>query len=73
MASQKRHKTRKGKEPVEGHAVNPPPATRIEEIFDYSRYFTSKWKMMVFENMFHGRPVITPKAMHSPFFCCTRV
>jgi len=67
-SSQKRHKTRKGKEPAEGHAVNPPPATGIEEVLDYSRYFTSKRKMMVFEKMFHGRPVITPKAMHSPFF-----
>ena len=22
----------------------------------------------MFENMFHGRPVLSPKAMHSPFF-----
>ena len=67
-SSQKRHKTRKGKEPAEGHAVNPPPATGIEEVLDYSRYFTSKWQMMVFQNHFHGRPVITLKVMHSPFF-----
>jgi len=66
-SSQKRHRTRKGKEPTEGHVVNPPPTT-IEEVLDYSRYFTSKRKMMVFEKKFHGRLVITSKAMHSPFF-----
>jgi len=66
--SQKRHRTRKGKEPAKGHSVNPPPPTGIEEVLDYSRYFTSKRQMMVFEFFFHGRPVKSPKAMHSPFF-----
>jgi len=27
--SQKRHRTRKGKQPAEGHSVNPPPPVRI--------------------------------------------
>jgi len=40
----------------------------MEEVLDYSRYFPSKRQMMVFEKMFHGRPVITLKAMHSLFF-----
>ena len=65
--SQKRHRTCKGKAPAEDHVVPPPPTTRIEEVLDYSRYFTSKRQMM-FENMFHGRPVISLKPMHSPFF-----
>ncbi|ESW10229.1 hypothetical protein PHAVU_009G191700 [Phaseolus vulgaris] len=64
----KRHITRKGKAPTEDHVVRPPPTTEIEEVLDYSRYFTTKWQMMMFENMFHGRPVLSPKAMHSPFF-----
>ena len=67
-SSQKHHRTRKGKQPAEGHAVNPPSATGIEEVLDYSRYFSTKRQMMVFEKMFHGRPVISLKAMHSPFF-----
>ncbi|ESW06728.1 hypothetical protein PHAVU_010G071400 [Phaseolus vulgaris] len=67
-SSQKRHKTHKGKESTEGHAVNPPSPTGIEEVLDYSRYFSTKRQMMVFDKMFHGRPVISPKAMHSPFF-----
>jgi len=41
-SSQKRHKTRKGKAPVEDHIVPPPPTMGIEEVLDYSRYFTSK-------------------------------
>ena len=70
MASsfQKCHRTRVGKASAEDHVVPPTPTTRIEEVLDYSRYFSTKRQMMVFENMFHGRPVLSPKAMHSPFF-----
>jgi len=57
-----------GKAPTEDHVVSPPPATGIEEVLDYSRYFSTKRQMMMFENMFHERLVLSPKVMHSPFF-----
>jgi len=59
-SSQKRHKTRKGKAPTQG--------TGIEEVLDYSRYFSTKRQMMVFEKMFHSKPDLSPKAIHSSFF-----
>jgi len=66
-SSQKCHRTRKGKAPVEDHVALPPSTTGIEEVLYYSRYFSTKRQMMMFKNMFHGRPVLSPKAMHSPF------
>jgi len=72
-SSQKRHRTNKGKTRAEDLVVPPPPTTGIEEVLDYSRYFSTKRKILVFEKMFHGRPILSPKAMHSPFFCCSRV
>jgi len=58
----------KGKAPADHHVVPPTQGTGIEEVLDYSRYFSTKRLMMVHENMFHGRPVLSPKAMHFPFF-----
>ena len=65
-SSQKRNRTHKGKSPAEDVVV-PPPATRIQQVFDYSRYFSTRHQMVVFEK-FHLRPVLPPKVMHTPLF-----
>jgi len=67
-SSQKHHRTRKGKAPIEDHVVPRTQGMGIEQVLDYSRYFSTKRQMMVFEKMFHGRPVLSPKIMHSPFY-----
>ncbi|ESW10244.1 hypothetical protein PHAVU_009G192600 [Phaseolus vulgaris] len=48
--------------------VVPPPTTRIQQVLDYSRYFSTRRQMVVFEKKFHARPVLPPKVMHTPFF-----
>ncbi|ESW30631.1 hypothetical protein PHAVU_002G169500 [Phaseolus vulgaris] len=66
-SSHKRNRTRNGKSPTEDVDV-PPPATRIPEVLDYSRYFSTRRQMVVFEKNFHARAVLPPKVMHTPFF-----
>jgi len=65
---QKRNRTHKGKAPAEDVAIPPQPATMIEQVLDYSRYFSTRRQMVVFEKMFHTRPVLSPKVMHTAFF-----
>jgi len=67
-SSQKRNRTHKGKSPAEDVVVPPQPATRIEQVLDYSRYFSTRRQMVLFEKKFHARPVLPPKVMHTPFF-----
>ncbi|KAK8464002.1 hypothetical protein PHAVU_011G095800 [Phaseolus vulgaris] len=52
-SSHKRNRTRKGKSPAEDVDV-PPPPTRIPEVLDYSRYFSTRRQMS--------------SIMHTPFF-----
>ena len=66
-SSHKRNRTHKGKSPAENVDV-PPPPTRIPEVLDYSRYFSTRRQMVVFEKNFHARAVLPPKVMHTPFF-----
>ena len=66
-SSHKRNRTRKGKSPTEDVDV-PPPPTMIPEVLDYSRYFSTRRQMVVFEKNFHARAVLPPKVMHIPFF-----
>nr|XP_007157376.1 hypothetical protein PHAVU_002G0651001g [Phaseolus vulgaris]ESW29370.1 hypothetical protein PHAVU_002G0651001g [Phaseolus vulgaris] len=66
-SSHKRNGTRKGKSPAEDVDV-PPPPTRIPKVLDYSRYFSTRRQMVVFEKNFHARAVLPPKVMHTPFF-----
>ena len=66
-SSHKRNRTRKGKSPAEDVDV-PPPPTRIPEVLDYSRYFSTRRQMVVFEKNFHARTVLPPKVMNTPFF-----
>ncbi|ESW29767.1 hypothetical protein PHAVU_002G097600, partial [Phaseolus vulgaris] len=46
-SSHKRHITNKGKTRAEDLVVPPPPATGIEEVLDYSRYFSTKRKILL--------------------------
>jgi len=62
------HITFKGRASTEDHVVPLTQGTGIEEVINYSRYFSTKRQMMVLEKMFHSRPVLSPKAMHSPYF-----
>jgi len=67
-AFQKRNRTHKVKSPAEDVDVPPQPTTRIEQVLDYSRYFSTKRQMVVFEKKFHARLVLPRKVMHTPFF-----
>jgi len=40
----------------------------IQEVLDYSRYFSTRRQIVVFEKNFHARAVLPPKVMHTPFF-----
>lgn len=60
-SSQKRNRTHKGKSPAKDVVVPPP-------VLDYSRYFSTRRQMVVFEKKFHARPVLPPKVMHTSFF-----
>ncbi|ESW13068.1 hypothetical protein PHAVU_008G165300 [Phaseolus vulgaris] len=57
----------RGKSPAEDVDV-PPPAMRIPEVLDYSRYFSTRRQMVVFEKNFHARAVLLQKVMYTPFF-----
>lgn len=66
--SQKHNRTHKGKSPAEDVVIPPQPTMRIEQVLDYSRYYSTRCQMVVFEKKFHARPVLPPKVMHTPFF-----
>ena len=51
-SSQKRNITHMGKSPAEDVVVPPQPATRIEQVLDYKRYFSTRRQMVVFEKSF---------------------
>jgi len=72
-SSQKHHKTHKGKTRAKDLVVPPPLATGIEEVLDYSRYFSTKNQMLVFKKMFHGRPILSPKSYAFSIFCCSSI
>jgi len=67
-SSYKLNRTYKGKAPAEDVVVPLRPTTRIEQVLDYSRYFSTRLQMVVFEKKFHARPMLPPKVMHTPFF-----
>jgi len=67
-SSTKRQKTCQGKFPTDDVPVPNSQAMGIEDVLDYSRYFSSKCQMVVYKKKFHGILVLSSKAMHFPFF-----
>jgi len=56
--STKRQKTHKHKAPAHDAPILPTAPTGIEDVLDYSWYFSLKRQMVLYEKRFHGKLVL---------------